>query len=184
MLNKNMTKKEIEDLLNTKGDFVKIDYLTRFLKNDPPLELKKFANVKLAELYFKKGLFVDAAKCYDSAGNFSIPFSEKIKNYVKAVEMFVKAASFERADYEMKKALSEGNANQRNEIYFNVKYIYRTQGEIYEKEKKKNNAIRVYEKFLEMKLNTQEKEEIKEKLLRLYEDLGKFREAERLKGLY
>jgi len=184
MLNKNMTKKEIEEFLRGKGDFVQIDYLNRFLELDLALEIKKFANLKLAELYYQKGLFADAAKCYDSAGNFSITFREKIKYYVQAVEMFVKGASFDRADYEMKKALSEANANQKNEIYFNVKYIYKTQGEMYEKEKKKNNAVRVYEKLLEMKLNTQEKEEIKQKLLKLYQDLGKFKEAERLKGLY
>ena len=37
MLDKNMSKSEIEKELKGKGDFVQIDYLTRFLEKKPPL---------------------------------------------------------------------------------------------------------------------------------------------------
>ena len=41
----------------------------------------------------------------------------------------------------------------------------------------------IYEKLLEMGLDFQERKEIKEKLLKLYEKLGEIRKYESLKGL-
>jgi len=72
------------------------------------------------------------------------------------------------------------NIVKKAEIYSKVKEIYIRQGEIFENEAKRNSAIKVYEKLLVMKISEAEKEEIKKKLLALYEQLGKFREFSNL----
>jgi tetratricopeptide (TPR) repeat protein len=172
-INKNMQKSEIEKFLSDKGDFVQIDYLGRFLKENPPLAIKRFAHEKLAELYQKKSMFSAAAKMYDSLAIISISFSEKIKNYVKETEMYIKSGEFNRADEAMKKALGEANASQRGEIYFSIKDFYKRQAQVYEKELRRSNAVRIYEKLLEMNISDSERAEIKDKLATLYKILGK-----------
>ena len=62
MLNKDMTKVEIEQVLQGKGDFVQIDWLSGLLKQKPPLDKKKFVYEKLADIYEKKGMLTSAAK--------------------------------------------------------------------------------------------------------------------------
>jgi len=84
----------------------------------------------------------------------------------------------------MKKAMNQANTIEKQGIYFTIKDFYKKQAEVYEKEMKRAHAVRIYEKLLEMKLNDSEREEIKEKLLYLYEKLGKFEEAKRLKSLW
>ena len=51
MLEKGMHKQDIDLVLEGKGDFIKIDYLNRYLKKMPPLEMRKYAYLKLAEIY-------------------------------------------------------------------------------------------------------------------------------------
>lgn len=176
-----MSKSEIEKELEEKGDFVQIDYLTRFLKEGLGIEMKKFIYLKLAEIYERKGMFHNATKMFNDAALISIAFSEKIKHYVKEAELYIKSGNFEKADEAVKKAGSNANASQKAEILFAIKNFYKRQAEIYEKEKRRNNASRIYEKLLQMKLSENEKQEIKERLLELYEKLGKFKECSVLK---
>ena len=173
-LDKNMQKSEIEKFLSTKGDFVQIDYLGRFLKENPPLAVKKFAYTKLAELYQNKAMFSAAAKMYDNLAILSIAFSEKIGHYVKETEMYIKSGEFINADEAMKKALGDSNASQRSEINFSVKDFYKRQAETYEKELRRGSAVKIYEKMLEMNISDSERAEIKGKLSALYAKLGKF----------
>jgi len=153
MLNKDMTKADIDEALKGKGDYVKIDYLDRFLKSNPPLEKKKYAYQKLAEVYEQRGMFLDAAKCYNSISLCSITFAEKIKSHVKEAELSIKGGNLHNADEAMKKALGESNS-----------------------------ALKIYEKLLLMGPSDQEREEIKAKLTKLYEQTGRLKDYFRLKG--
>lgn len=168
-----MSKLDIEKCLDAKGNFIKIDYLTRFLREDVPLDIKKFCYNKLVETYENMKMFNDAARTYNSLAIISIAFVDKINNYVKESKSYVKAGDFLRADEAMKKAMNEGNVIQKNEIYEEIKNFYKKIAEDYEKEMKRNKASGVYEKLLEMKINEVERQEIKEKLIELYEKLGK-----------
>jgi hypothetical protein len=62
MLNKNMTKAEIERELKNQGDYVQIDNITRFLKQNPPLDIKKFLYANLIEIYNRRKMFGEAAE--------------------------------------------------------------------------------------------------------------------------
>lgn len=178
-----MSKQEIEKELQSKGDFVKIDYLTRFIKQeDPPIALKRFSYLKLAEVYGGKSLFSKSAKMFEYAASVSLTFSDKIKYLLKATEQYIKGGIFDKADYSMKKALSEANTKEKREIKIIVKQYYKKQAEIYEKEKRRNHALKIYEKLLEINLDDEEKQEVKEKLMFLYEKLGKLKDYFALKN--
>lgn len=184
MLRTGMSKSEIEKQLEGKGNFTQIGYLNQFLKESLTIEMKKFIFLKLGELYEKIGMLEEAAKMYNSSSIVSITFSEKIRHFVKETELYIKTGNFDKADGAMKKAMAQANSMQKQEIYFAIRDFYKKQGEYYEKELKRNHAARIYEKLLEMKIGDSERREIKEKLLELYEKLGKRKEYLELERRY
>lgn len=168
-----MSKLDIEKCLNAKGNFIKIDYLTRFLREDVPLDMKRFCYVKLAETYCDMKMFGDAAKTFNSLAIIAIAFTDKINNYVKEAKSYVQAGDFAKADEATQKAMSQANSIQKNEVYEEIKNFYKKIAEGYEREIKRNKASGVYEKLLEMKISETERQEIKNRLIGLYEKLGK-----------
>jgi tetratricopeptide (TPR) repeat protein len=182
MLNNTMSRQEIEEILRGKGDYIQIDLLTKFLEEKPPVKIKKFVYSRLAEIYNNKKMFGDSAKMFENLAVISISFSEKTKYFVKAVEYYIKDGFFEKADYAMNKAIAEANEFERGNIYYSVKEFYKKQAERYEDADKRNQATKIYEKLLGMKITEYEKKQIKKKLLNLYEKLGKFKEHGILKG--
>jgi tetratricopeptide (TPR) repeat protein len=181
MIKKGMTKIEIEEALKGKGDFVKVDYLERFLKEHPPIDIRKFVFLKLAEVYGNRGMYVEAAKSYENAATASLIFSEKIEFHTKECQNYIKSGDFVKADQALKKAMVEANATQRNEIYIMIKEFYRRQAESYEKSLKRNHAVRIYEKLLLMRISDIEKRDIKEKLRGLYDKLGRIKDMGKLR---
>ena len=179
--NKNMTKSEIEQALQNMGDYVKMDNLNRFLKQSLALDKKKFVYEKLAEIYEKKGMFTSAAKMHNFIALCTIAFSEKIRHYVKEAELYIKAGAFIDADEAVKRALSEANIMEKENIHKSIKEFYKKQGEAYERDMRKAQAIKLYEKFLQMNLDSVERDEIKKKLMILYEKVGKLNEYFSLK---
>jgi len=182
MLTKNMLKNEVDEVLSDKGDFVKIDYLNKYLNLTPPIEMRKFAYLKLAEIYENRRMFDDAAKSYRIAGMNSIIFREKIKYFVLEAKTYIKKLNFAGADKAIKRALSEATLEQRKEIVEEIKSFYREIAGELEKNLKRNQASQIYEKLLKLNISDEEKEEIKEKLKALYEKLGKVREIKFLES--
>jgi len=177
MLNKGMSRSEIERELKGKGDFVQIDYLTRFIDQKPPLHEKKFAFMKLIEIYEGKGMFNDVAKIYSNLAILAISQQEKIESLIKETKAYIQGGRFEEADAIMRRAMDEVTIIKKTDIYEDIKNFYKKQAEVYERESKRNHAIKVYEKMLGMKISDNERKEVKTKLLELYEKLGKFRES-------
>lgn len=176
-----MRKAEIEDVLDGRGDFVKIDYLTRYLKDMPPHNMKKFAYLKLAEIYEEKKMFMDAAKMYKNLAVNSLTFKDKIDYYILETKSLILAGNFDDADKALRKALNEGNSRDKIEIYKVIKEFYKGEALKLEDSRKINHAAKIYEKLLRMNLEEDEKEEVREKLIELYEKLGKRKEIEFLK---
>lgn len=176
-----MRKKEVEDALEGKGDFVKIDYLMKYLKKTPPLEMRKFAYLKLAEIYLHKEMFIDAARMYRNIAVNSPIFREKKENYLKESKAYILAGKFENSDKSLRRAIDEGNSIEKKESYKTITDFYIQEGERLEKDNKPGQTMKLYEKLIRMKLNDEEKENIREKLLTLYEKLGKREEYNFLK---
>jgi tetratricopeptide (TPR) repeat protein len=80
----------------------------------------------------------------------------------------------------MRRAMEEVTIVKKADIYGDIKDFYKKQAEVFEKESKRNHAIKVYEKLLSLKISDIERNEAKAKLLGLYEQLGKFRESSAL----
>lgn len=184
-LTKEMTKSEIEKEISKWGDYVQIDNLTRFLKTNPgiPIDTKRFINQKLGEVYEKRGMFFDSAISYEKVGEACVLRPEKIKNFLKAVNNYIKSGYFDRADETARKCLRESSSQERAEILKSLKESYKNEADRGLKENKRSSAIKVYERMLEMAtIPIKEKEEIKEKLLKLYLTLGMMPQYNKFKG--
>ena len=182
MLNRGMSKAEIEKEIANQGDFVQIDHLSAFLKEDIPTDIRKFVMTKIAFLYEKNFMFGEAGKIFNNIALLSTPFSDKIKAHLKEAELYIRAGSIRDADYAVDKAMKEANTFEKNDITFNVKQFYRRQAEAHEKGLRRNNALKMYEKLYSLSQTEAEKAQVRPKLLELYEKLGKFREFNALKG--
>ena len=172
-------------MLDEKGDFVQIDIISKFLEHSSGLkrDTKKFLFLRLAEIYERRLMINEAAKMYDNLGILVISYSEKIKYFLIETKLFISKGEFSRADEAMKKAFSQANSVERENAYFEIKHFYKEQARKYEENMMRTKAMRVYEKLLEMRLDSLERKEIKEKLLDFYDKLGERRKYNMLKGL-
>lgn len=177
-----MSKLEIEQALQGKGDFVKIDYLQRFLSKAKSLEMRKFILLKLSDIYESKGMLNEAARMCDAASHISIKNFEKISLHMREAGLYIKSGYFEHADLAFKKALSYSTNKEKEDLKKSLKEFYFKQGEAFETSQRKSNAIKLYEKMQMMGLEEIEKVKIKEKLIYLYEKTGRLKDYFAMKG--
>jgi len=185
MLDRDMSKSDMENVLNEKGEFIQIDIINKFLDSSSGLkrDTKKFLFLRLAEIYERRLMISEAAKMYDNLGILVISYFEKIKYFLKEAKLLISKGEFNRAEEAMKKAITQASSVERENIYFEVKHFYKEQAREHEEKMRRAHAVRIYEKLLEMRLDSLERKEIKEKLLGLYDKLGEIRKYESLKKL-
>lgn len=176
MIVQEKTRAEVEGKLNMMSDFLKMEYLESCIKQHREFDIKKFCNMKLAELYANRNMFSEAARNAASAAELAATYKEKIDAYMKETELWVRAAQYDKADEAFRKALASGNGQEKAEMKRAIKELYRKQAVAYEKSIRNSNALKVYQKVLEMATDEAEKTEVKRKLLDLYKKLGKIRE--------
>lgn len=182
MLVKERNRREIEARLNGMGEYVKIDYLSSCLKQQLDFDTRKFVLLELADVYESKRMFSDAGKIIQNAAAINTTISGKISDFVKAGNLFVRGGNFDEADSVFDKALATcANDEQRRDVKKTKRNLYKSQAEFYFTVDKRKNAMTAYEKLLSLDLDMQEKREAQEKLLLLYEKLGKIRDYYNLK---
>lgn len=173
MLKKEMTKSEIEKELQGKGDYVQIDLIRRLLKENIATDTRKFALLKLVAIYETRKMFSEASDLYGKLSELAMNSSERSSILIKEVEDYVKSGFFDMADLVMNKLLSETvKYTDKAKTTSSIIGFYKTQAEVYEKEKRRSKAVEIYEKLLTMKISDSEKAEAKDKLLKLYNGLG------------
>ena len=171
------TRQEIEQKLSMMSDFLKMEYLENCLKQQSTFDVKRFCHENLSVLYDKRNMFAESAKHMNIAAEISATFKDKMQNYMKEVELWIKSNQYDRVDEAFTKALACGNTKEKEEMKAALKELYFKQAKAFEKAQRNSNAMKVYEKILRMNLaNEAEKAEIREKLLSLYQKLGKIRE--------
>lgn len=172
-----------EKLLGMRTNLNKEDYLESAFKKDLSIEIKKFILATLSELYELDKMYSKAAKAMSNKARFDTTFSDKISSYKKSAELFCKIGSIEDAEDMFSRAFRESNEVKKLEIIKFRKELYLISAEKLENLGKKSNALRFYEKLINMKLDVSEKERVKGKLVKIYSLLGRFKEAELISKL-
>lgn len=178
-----MHKKDVEEFLKGKGDYIQINHLERYLKIMPPMGMRKFAYEKLAEIYLKKEMFNDAAKMLKNVALSSVTFREKRIFYLKEAKAYILGMKFDESDMALKRAMVESNSREKKELQEKIIEFYKKQITELESKGKKEKCIKYYEKLIKMEISPEDKEDIREKLLVLYDKLGMTKEYEFLKSV-
>jgi len=176
-----VTRKEVEDKIASMGDYVKMDYLSRCLKQSMDFDTRKFVLTKLGEIYGQRGMYLEAAKMIAGSAEINSTFQAKINDYVRAAEFFIKGGDFDNADSTFNKAVVCCNGMQKEVIKNKRKDLYKVQAKLYLDRDKRHQAMQTYEKLLSIELSLDEKKEVQSTLLYLYEKLGKIKEFYALK---
>lgn len=180
-LKRAVTRKEIDDKLANVGDYVKIDYLNRCLKQSLDFDTRKFILTRLGEIYGQRGMFLEAARMIAAGAEINTTFQAKINDYVQAAGFFIKGGAFDDADNTFNKAVACCNGLQKESIKTKRKELYFSQADAYTKRDKRNQALLTYEKLLTIDLSPDEKRRVQSTLLMLYEKLGKVKDFYALK---
>lgn len=175
------TRQEVENKLKMMSDFLKMEYLESCLKTKMDFDVKRLCHQKLAELYDGRNMHSEAAKNMSAVAEMAATFSDKIQAYMKETELLIKAGNYDRADEAFRKAIASGNTREKEEMKKAIKELYKKQAMAYEKANRNTNALKIWEKLVEM-TGEDEKPAVREKLLELYKKLGKIREYSLLKG--
>ena len=182
MLRKEMNREEIERELVGKGDYVLIDNITRFLKENVPQDTKRFVFLKLVDIYEKRNMFFEAADIYKKLSEIAMSSSDRVDYLLKEAQCYIKSGIFEKADVAISRIPEDVKQAERNRIMLYIAEAYKKQAEVYEKERRRSKAGKTYEKLLTMNISEGEKERIRKKLSGLYNELGMIDEYMKLKG--
>ncbi len=184
MLVKETTKEAIDAKAATMSDFLKMEYFESSLKQnkEASFEIKKYANTQLANLYEGRSMYLEAARKMNSIADISTTFNEKRLAFLRVLDLCIKAGSYDRADDAFKKAMACANLKEKEDIKIQMKNWYKVHAAGYEKHLKHGNALKAYEKVYSLELNDNEKQETRQKLMQLYNRLGKIREYNAIKS--
>jgi tetratricopeptide (TPR) repeat protein len=173
-----------EKLAEMKTDLNKISYLESALRiSGFSFEIKRFLWGSLSGLYCERKLFEKAAKAMANKAGMEVTFREKIDSYVNAAELYSKLGKVDDADEMFVRAIRDASNEQKMKVKLARKNIYMMSAKDLESKGKKAGATKFYEKLIKMNLDEVEKMMIKDRLIKTYTALGKFREAKLLEGI-
>jgi len=177
--------KEIDDQLsNINTDLNKIYFLEGLLKNPKPsLDYKRYIFEKISELNEGRKMYEKAARYMTQKATIEIASKDKMESYLKAAELYAICGKIDDSEQMFFRAKRECRFEEQGRIELAKKNIFLTFAEDLEKKGKKASASKFYEHLMRMRLEPQEKQFVKEKLISTYKALGLFREAKNIEGL-
>ncbi len=178
---KERSSREMEAVLQGQGEYVQMSYLQRALKSPLDFETKKYALIRLAKIYEKKGMYLEAARSVKAAADINTTFKGQITDYMKVVDLYVKSGDYIEADRVFAQALALGNEREKMQMKTNLKDFYMVQAKIFLQKDKRNQAKKIFEKILTLDLEPGERNQVQNHLLEIYDKLGNIREYYKLK---
>ena len=175
------TRQDIELKIGKMGDYVKIDYLTRALGSGLDFETRKFVLLTLSKLYEGRAMYLESARLMKNAAEINTTFKSKTQDFMKSVELYIKGGNYAEADLIFAQALALARDSEKSELKNVMKKSYLEQARAYVKVDKRNQAKKAYEKVLTLDLSHDEKKDVQQQLLAIYEKLGNIRDFYRLR---
>ena len=176
------TKGDIERKLEGMGDYVKMSYLQRALRSGFNYDTRKFILLKLSEIYESRKMFLEAARMIRSAAEINTTFKNKMQDYMKAVNLYIKGLDYVETDRMFAQALALASNKEKLELKGNFKDFHLEQARSLLNADKRNQAKIVYEKILTLELDIEERRELQKQLLDLYDKLGLVKDYYKLKN--
>jgi tetratricopeptide (TPR) repeat protein len=175
---KETSKRDIEARLASMGDYVKIDYLSELLRGNIDYDTRRYVLLTLAKLYKNKSMLAEAARLVNNAAEINTTYEGMMRDHSVAMQLFIQAGKFDEADVAMNKAIAScNNESQKSAVKVKRKDAIKTQAEDFLKRDKRKQAMLAYEKLVSLQeVTSDEKRDAQDKLIKLYEQLGKVKE--------
>ncbi|MCX8194066.1 MAG: hypothetical protein N3G19_01760 [Candidatus Pacearchaeota archaeon] len=178
-----LTKDELLQQLRAQpSEAKKQEYLEAVLKKPQSTEVKISALVALAELFVNKKWFALAARNYCYAADLASTFREKMDLYFKGAVLYLQASDYLAAEDNFRKVLVLAANKDRDSLKQKILALYLNQATNFEKSRQLTKAIAAYNRILMMKLPFEKINEIRLKLIELYEKIGKPIEANQIRA--
>jgi len=178
----NLTEDDILQRLKELTPMLQQEYLENLLQRlNLDQRLKAISSRRLAELYARRGMYATASRVLTNAAMASPIFETKKELSMEAGMMAIKAGDYRLADDSFRHATEEAPPHEKDKIKKEAADLFLFEAEHLEKNRKSAKAIQLYEKILRTDPKDEETKKIKEKLVILYEKIGKIDDSLRMR---
>lgn len=180
-LRDDMTEAEIMKKFSTfMSDELKAEFIENCLKKKLDHSVKKNIHIKVADIYDKKRWYTNAAAHIAAAISCTDVYREKMNLYIRLGQLNIKDNKHIFARDAFKSAMDFANSEERRKIGNDIKNLYLNEASSLDANGKWRQAALIYEYSLDL-LTDAEKKAIKQKLVILYEKLGRIKDSMRMK---
>ncbi len=180
---KNLSESDVLEKLKTLGPMLQQEYLEN-LNNRIELEpnLKVLVSKKLAEVYANRGMWSSAARVLTNAALACERFEPKKELHMQAGAVAIKAGDYLLADDNFRGAVEAAAPNEKARVQSDSADLYMAEATALDKSGKMTKAAQVYERILKSAKDNAVKRKITERLMALYEKLGRISDSMRMKS--
>ena len=147
---------------------------------DPNLRI--LASRKLAELHAARGMWASAARIMTNAATSSERFSTAQELYLSAASLSIKAGDYLLADDNIRGAVDVAAPSEKARVQSAAADMYLSAAAELDKSGKMTKSAQIYERILKTSRDANVSKRIRERLVVLYEKLGKIQESMRMKA--
>ncbi|MFC1686145.1 hypothetical protein ACFLZZ_03955 [Nanoarchaeota archaeon] len=178
----NLTEDDIVQRIRPLSSMLQQEYLENLLQRlNLDSNLKIFSSRKLADLYARRGMYASAARIITNAAMAAPTFALKKDLCMEAGMMAIKAGNYLLADDSFRHAGEEAPLHEKEKIKREAQDLFMFEAEQLEKKGRIARAVQLYEKTLREDRTDESLKQIKEKLVVLYERLGKIDDSLRMR---
>jgi len=180
-LTDNMSEGEIRQRLSTFiSDELRAEFLENCLRKKLGDSVRKNVHIALAQIYEKKRWYGNASRNITSALLCTNIYREKIELNMKLGKLNLLDDKHILSRDAFKMAMDIANSEEKEKLSNEVKNIYLNGAKSLEEKGKLSRAVSIYEYSLDL-LNEDERIKAKQRLMILYEKLGRIKDFMRLK---
>lgn len=178
------TKEEFINKLKTMNTpLIKINYIEDALKGTIDIAARAYLGDLLTELYIEMKMYDKAAKAISNKASVATTFKEKMELYTRAGELMARGQRMEDSEAIYARAMREATEPQQAQIKKMMKAAWAKVADEMWNGGRKSGAMKFYEKIIKMPLDADEKALVKERLMEIYRNMGRYSEMKILQGV-
>lgn len=173
----NVTEEDVLLKLKTLSSMLQQEYLENLLERlnlEPRVRI--LSSRRLADLYARRGMYASGARVVKNAAMIAPTFVQKKELSMEAGMLSLKAGDYLLADDCFLHAGEKAPAHEKDKIIQEASDLFLFEAEQLEKRGKMARAVQLYEKILRKGTDPIQERKIKERLVILYEKLGKIQD--------
>ena len=177
-----ITEQDVAVKLKTLSPMLQQEYLENVLNRmttDPNLNI--FSSRRLAELHAVKGMYSTAARIMTNAALVAVNFDKAKEIHLEAAALSIKAGDYLLAEDNFRNAVTAAAPSEKAKVQLEQAKYYMIEAEALDRNGKMSKAAQIYERILKQAKDTEVKRKVMERLMVLYEKLGRISDSIRFR---